>query len=434
MIGDALVTGSGDASGARASLGVCCSDPYTSADEIWASPFVGQHATNECALPCFDRCPVPWAHLFSDIGAERDWLGELNRDVNSLLNLDLAEISRAALVGLVPLRCNAVKGLQFFVDGTGGSKGGSGSSSGAQGLHKEDESGDAAWAVVVLAIHADSSRAFVGAAGGKWATVREAWLAAGLPGHECKQTSHFAEGFAMFWPMFWAVQLERSGQLGRGLDMDFVSDSSISRSLAEGQTTARTEVTVGHGCRSMLLWLRRLGSAGPAIHMRHVPSHVGHPFNEVVDCLAAVVGRDGLQEVTVRQDMLRAMAGDAGAWLWLKDAPACVAIQYPPTFQEHFQVTMPNASTMDRLQLVEGQHVTGSSEDSVEQLVSISLRVASANVLSVSCRRRRDYLESGTKITGRVAALAQQFCQAGFHVVGVQESRTQAAATWRTHG
>ena len=257
--------------------------PYTSADEIWDSPFVGQPANNEGALPCLDFCPVPWANLFSDIGAERDWLGELNRDVNSLLNLDLAEISRAALVGLVPLRRNAVKGLQIFVDGTGGSKGGSESSSGAQGLHKEEETCDAAWAVVVLALHADSSRAFVGAAGGKWATVREAWMAAGLPGQECKQTSHFAEGFAMFWPMFWAVQLERSGQIGRGLDMEFVSDSSISRSLAEGQTTARTEITLGRGCRSMLLWLRRLGSAGPAIRLRHVPSHVGHPFNEVVD-------------------------------------------------------------------------------------------------------------------------------------------------------
>lgn len=290
----------------RQSGGMASTDGRTTLEEMENSPLHGakpdRHMQQSGA-----RCKLPWAALRGQLGAsDFDWLALLQRDVSHVLDLPLRIISRVAMDCLGTLRSRHVLGLQVYTDGTGGHK----SSERSDGDEEADNSFDAAWAVLLVAVMADGSRAMIGAAAGKLDSVQQWFTGMGLP--SCGATSHAAELFAATWGMFLASRLEAAGSLGRGLNVDLVSDSEAACKAATGEICPTVETPMCGALRAIFRWLQRLGRDGPRIRAIHVPGHAGHPFNELVDVLAAEAGADRWKEAEVGIPGLdHMMKGDA---------------------------------------------------------------------------------------------------------------------------
>ena len=193
-----------------------------------------------------------------------------------------------ALERVVPLRLDEVVALDFYTDGTGGGVDPS-------ALHGPDSPGPPAgaagrtvllkpaWAAAVVARHRDGSRALLGAAGG---------LVADFLGEASKGngagTSYSAEEIAILWATVWLLASLGAGDWSTVARFTFHTDSMPARDVAVGAAGAKGSRNSGTILRDAYRALQE--ALHGDVRLEYVPSHVGHPWNELVDRLAAAAG------------------------------------------------------------------------------------------------------------------------------------------------
>ena len=301
-----------------------------------------------------------------------------------------------ALERVVPLRLDEVVALDFYTDGTGGGVDPS-------ALHGPDSPGPPAgaagrtvllkpaWAAAVVARHRDGSRALLGAAGG---------LVADFPGEASKGdgagTSYSAEEIAILWATVWLLASLGAGDWSTVARFTFHTDSMPARDVAVGAAGAKGSRNSGTILRDAYRALQE--ALHGDVRLEYVPSHVGHPWNELVDRVAAAAGGGAWPSASPVPALRNCESTEGLAWLWLRRAPSQEREAYPQAVPG-----VPREEIRSREDLLAHMRVP-SGRDPVSK--GVRLRLGTANVLTsldidrtpAGHRRARD---AGVRVTGR---------------------------------
>ena len=301
-----------------------------------------------------------------------------------------------ALERVVPLRLDEVVALDFYTDGTGGGVDPS-------ALHGPDSPGPPAgaagrtvllkpaWAAAVVARHRDGSRALLGAAGG---------LVADFPGEASKGdgagTSYSAEEIAILWATVWLLAALGAGDWSTVARFTFHTDSMPARDVAVGAAGAKGSRNSGTILRDAYRALQE--ALHGDVRLEYVPSHVGHPWNELVDRVAAAAGGGAWPSASPVPALRNCESTEGLAWLWLRRAPSQEREAYPQAVPG-----VPREEIRSREDLLAHMRVP-SGRDPVSK--GVRLRLGTANVLTsldidrtpAGHRRARD---AGVRVTGR---------------------------------
>eukprot|EP00435_Cladocopium_sp_Y103_P054060 s146_g17.t1 len=230
-----------------------------------------------------------------------------------------------------------------------------------------------------------------------------------------------AEATALVLALQWSASL----LLHSGFDhvlVGFHYDSVYAGHVAQGKCVSLLNEEMITVVRSLVLWLEQLLVAPPTWH--HVRGHSDHPWNDLADAVAtrAVQTEVFTHDLSVFLDACSFDGNDfcPMQWLWLYERSLQGRPDAPVLHQLHwkFNVAAPFAFLPEcsqqpwprRCQRLHPQPLAATS---------IRIRVASANVLTLY--PVQDYASSF--LGARAEHLAQQFCQAGIHCIGLQETR-----------
>ena len=326
------------------------------------------------------------------------------------------------LVDFRPEDLQELVAVQLYTDGSGGSEGGGGAAEAAP-----------SWAVLVIGVLRGGRRCILGAAacalpghaqdagdGGEPAIVAYNLLAG-----RARATSFAAELFASLWALLWAVDfLAAFPELKPAVALS--ADAEVVIAIAGGAAGSNAEPGLPAAVRNAELELR--GAAGGALRLHHVFSHVGHPFNELVDSLATAAGQGMVRSADLPPRLPRFLEENVADWSWLRCAGADELAALPPLVDGAFVFSDRRAAVepCDTVRVAGLQRVPGWAPAPADV---VGFRLATANIMSALPAEGAD----GAAV-GRLALLARQFAGARFDVVGEQESRLQPSTPIRTHG
>ena len=309
-----------------------------------------------------------------------------------------------------------VVGLAVYTDGTGG--GGAAparrSAPAAPGVQVLP-----AWAVAVVASGRGGERQVLGAAGGM---IRDFSCTRGQRGD-----SYLAEEAALLWAIAWILGALERGCWPAVRSVGIFSDSTAAQGIATGAMGPCGQSAIGGLLRGAYRLLAcRAGET--SVWAEYVPSHVGHPWNEMADVVASAAGA-GIWP-RCEEPILLHGCGDprALAWSWLAFAPDEARCSYPGGWDGMWTAAEVRAPCREDLKAA--VDVPAARPPRGKKL---TLRFGTANVLtSLDADRpgRRQGREAGIRITGRAMARSRMFGEARLTFVGVQEARVRDEGTF----
>ena len=153
----------------------------------------------------------------------------------------------------------------------------------------------------------------------------------------------------------------------------------------------------------------------------HVKAHDQHPMNEVADSLAKATAKGIMPVLALPAIVSQVMMNRHFRYTWMTASNPAV-IPRPLALRGLFKAEGPfSKESVDTTWWHNDFTVT--TED-----VTLCFTVATANVLTLAPGTKAKQIQ-GLMQKGRISTLQQQFHQAGTHIIGLQECRTQMAIT-----
>ena len=157
------------------------------------------------------------------------------------------------------------------------------------------------------------------------------------------------------------------------------------------------------------------------VTFEHVKAHIGNPINEVADALAKATAKGITNSMPLPAAISKVMLNRFFKFAWMSVSDPAI---------------VPKPSALAGLFKAEGPFSKGqvdctwrhSSHTTTQEDVTVSISIASANVLTLAPGPKSQQLQ-GLMQQGRISTLQQQFNQAATHIIGLQECRTQQAHT-----
>ena len=245
-----------------------------------------------------------------------------------------------------------------------------------------------------------------------------------------KQNSLAGELFALLYSSWWTLRIT-DAFVWRG-QVFFNWDSTVAGYKAQGSFST-THDRLGEALRHVQQALEStLGNW--AITHNHVYAHKGHWPNEFVDGLAKWATEPGaFASPTEAIAQILAINDSPLGWLWLHVIGKNDTLPQLQHGELQWQFR-PEQSPVDL------DHVLRTAmpmeEDGERTLVKtfFKLRIGSYNCLSLDSHDEASHTDNTHSLMNRIGLLRQQSDELGFHVLGIQESRTEAGQTKsRTH-
>ena len=222
-----------------------------------------------------------------------------------------------------------------------------------------------------------------------------------------------SEAVGMIWAMSWWIQAPFDCKATFHYDNSTVGpfSSGLSRWNAtwEYQRLRQNLTTLRHFAQAI----------GKVFGHQHLKAHVGHPWSEAVDAAAKAAAKGILVPLGPIDQLSRALNHPYAYMAWMAFSPQNV-FPRPDTLRAIFAAEGPFDSQEEDVVW----HPTLPS--STDQSVEVSLKFASANVLTLSSGTFKEQSQ-GLYQLGRIATLQSEFSQVGIHLIGLQECRTQGA-------
>ena len=268
----------------------------------------------------------------------------------------------------------------------------------------------AGWSVVVTSFQSNRE-AFIGCAYGtvQLDRTQSDWFGAYTPDNVASELTAMvcAQNIALWWPLPQKVCIR--------------PDLQLSRTVAESLTTCRSNQCLAQVCRAQGLWLAKKAT------VEEVRGHTGNPWNELADALAKHAMLHGLDPMKHEFSALQhfATCNHDVNWSWMQTTHTAMTACFPPLVNQQV-MSFPDPDRTIPTEPVELQ-----SPPDNASAVRWKLHLKSANVLASEVW---DIRSNGSKRSGqRTLRLDQQWHDAGTHVVGVQEARTQSGKTNTPH-
>ena len=191
---------------------------------------------------------------------------------------------------------------------------------------------------------------------------------------------------------------------------------------SSGQWQAHHNVDIVNVVRSLVLWSQSAFNCKPDWH--HVAGHSDHDWNEAADRVCAYA-HENPQIQCDALSLFQVLTFDltdfvSVQWLWYHQDALFCRPDAPRILDQHwvFDLGSPfqhNPKACD-LDIVQRQQ---QDADNSREAVSVSLEVATANVLTLGT----DPARGSSAFGARAEALALQFQEANLHFIGLQETR-----------
>eukprot|EP00435_Cladocopium_sp_Y103_P067591 s210_g30.t1 len=238
-------------------------------------------------------------------------------------------------------------------------------------------------------------------------------------------TAPFAEHVAIFIAHVWCLQVcdHLWSSVGcSGLPVTFAFDCLAAGFAASGAWDCMAHSSLHGVTRALGQWLGSRFSCRPTYS--HVAGHSGDAWNEAADAACWACLHDwisGTDFASVFAQHFGAFSGHF-EWLWFLEHAWNGHVGYPSIRDGCFVFPLDSFSTatpsVHDPQAFVSASTSSTSAATVEPFV---LRCATANVLTLSTGATH----GSTYVSARQEALMQAFAEAGFHLVGVQETRSK---------
>ena len=236
-------------------------------------------------------------------------------------------------------------------------------------------------------------------------------------------TAPRAELSAMLVAVLWAAELlQLFACHGHVLPVAFHYDCLLAGHCANGTWGASANLDIALPLRALVQWLVQRFS--DIFQWHHVQAHTGHPWNEAADAVAWASLNQWIPCVSLRP-VLNIMTFDGTdsrsvEWLWFLEAALQGHPAVPPVVGDAFALGQPPDPAIHSLVRSPCQPVT-----SLEETPFI-LKCVTANVLTLyGSRTDKDAYTTGSYVSARQEALLQMCHDNGYHIVGIQESRSK---------
>ena len=188
-------------------------------------------------------------------------------------------------------------------------------------------------------------------------------------------------------------------------------DLMLSKTLASFQVLAKSHPVLVRLARLQAEWIEG------GVQYTHVKGHDAHAWNELADSLAgfALKNQVSSQDEHIVDLHLLAANEEELKWIWMQDSTAPISPCFPPLIDEQgvvFPLSCRRVSSLD--EPAQGKVA----------MANLELTVISANVLALDSRN--ECLQVGRVNSERTMRLDQQWHAIGAHLVGLQETRTDA--------
>ena len=239
-------------------------------------------------------------------------------------------------------------------------------------------------------------------------------------------TAPRAEITAIFAATLWALQLLqvfRTQFPGSCTEVGFHFDSMLAGYSASGDWRIHAHTDVQNHSRSIVHWIETRYDL--YLQWHHVSAHSGHPWNEAADAVSWAglhqwIPSRPLDEYFA-QLTLEGKADHLSQWLWYAEASLQGRVGFMPIDdQQRFvaHLRAPFSSPPDPL--CHSLKIAETTTSHFKQADGF-LRCGTANVLTLY----PTVSAHGQYVSARQESLLQQFHEAQFHVVGVQETRSR---------
>ena len=217
-------------------------------------------------------------------------------------------------------------------------------------------------------------------------------------------SSDVPEGTAATWALHWLISSQR-----RAPATLYVDNTNIINAARENPKL--------DGGKGIIAAMHDYAAAQAPVVWTHVAAHTGDPWNEMCDSLAKWAAKSLYTQPPPNPhvaDQLSFRCEDL--WGWLADAPAHIQQAYPPVVDGNWTY---------RIEHSEAAPIWPYQPHPAKWTKPIHIRAVSFNVQSL-----RDSVVANKKRgdIDRRAVLEKQFFDAGIHIVGIQEARTQQDA------
>ena len=237
-------------------------------------------------------------------------------------------------------------------------------------------------------------------------------------------TAPRSELTALLAAILWSIQLlEWTTKMSLVCPIHFAYDSIFAGNAFNGSWQAMTHldlITIG---RSLVQWIEVRYSTSPS--WTHVPAPTGNAWNEAADAISWAAVHKWIPATTLKPvlDILSFDSKDVTSiqWLWYFEAAARGDPRTPPIVDHHFHVNIAQPLKAQPQATAHAMSQRASVPNATKERVPLELRCATANVLTLHPNKA----ESGSGCTARQEALIKDFALAGFHVIGVQETRSK---------
>ena len=195
-------------------------------------------------------------------------------------------------------------------------------------------------------------------------------------------------------------------------------DLLLSKSIAKFQVLAKTHPILVRLARLQAEWIE------DRTQYVHVKGHDSHAWNELADSLAAFALKfsSSSQDAPIIDLHLLAVNPDELKWTWMQDSTAPVAPCFPPFIDEQavaFPLSCRRVST----------GITPATQ--VEDCRKFQCKAITANVLALD--PRNECQQVGRCNSERTMRLDHQWHELGAHLIGLQETRTDAGRFQSDH-
>ena len=188
-------------------------------------------------------------------------------------------------------------------------------------------------------------------------------------------------------------------------------DLLLSKTLAKFQTLTKTHPTLVRLARIQAEWIE------DRTQYVHVKGHDAHAWNELADSLAAFALKTmaSSQAEHIRDMHLLATCEEELKWIWMQDSTAAFAPCFPPLLDEQAIAFPLSCRRVNK-------PVPAPKSQCANKC--FQLKAITANVLALDSRT--ECKEIGRANSERTMRLDQQWKEIGAHIVGLQETRTDA--------
>lgn len=235
-------------------------------------------------------------------------------------------------------------------------------------------------------------------------------------------TAEEAEATGIIFAHIWYLQAQPN------IPATFCFDSVNCGLGASGMRNVRSNWGQGTKMRELTQFLTALCPQHTFCY-EHIKAHSGHPANDTVDCLAKwLTTADSSLQHTLLPDWrpLFDRSDQTLAWAWWLAKSLLRDPTLPPMVNGHHEWTL-----QDPCHRAPDVHSIEQRQTTVSYGTIFDLRCATFNVLSLEAYERKNG-GNDTVIEGSAALLRQQFQQGGYHLIGLQETRSSAQTLLRT--